>query len=259
MPSPFPGIDPYLEHPALWPDVHNGLIAGMQEALAPQLRPRYYVAIEERTYVDESSELALVGRPDVAVVSNPSGPERTVASASTTTAAIEVTLPIPETARETYLEIRGVVEGDVVAVVELLSPANKRAGEGRRLYLDKRRRILGSLTHLVEVDLLRAGERMPFRGAPQGDGYTILVSPHWRRPAARVHAFSVRDPIPAFALPLRERDEQVAVDLGAVLASRYDRVGYDLRIDYAAEPQPPLAAEDAAWADALLRERGQRG
>ena len=67
MPTPFPGMDPYLEHPRLWPDVHNGLIADLRNTLAPQLRPRYYVALEERTYLAEPAGLAFVSRPDVTV------------------------------------------------------------------------------------------------------------------------------------------------------------------------------------------------
>lgn len=252
-------MDPYLEHPALWPDVHNGLIAALQETLAPQLRPRYYVAIEERTYVDEASELALVGRPDVAVVRNRGGgpSARSEAPAAVAT-PLEIRVPMPEAVRETYLEVRGVVEGDVVAVVELLSPANKRPGEGRQLYLDKRRKVLASLTHLVEIDLLRAGQRMPMEGAPLDTDYVVLISPSWKRPGARLHAFSVRDALPTFALPLRGRGEEVAVALAGVFTSRYDRVGYDLRVDYGRPPQPPLDPDAAAWADAMLRERGLR-
>lgn len=250
-------MDPYLEHPALWPDVHNGLIAGLQETLAPQLRPRYYVAIEERTYVDDAPELALVGRPDVAVVATPRTGTSPAPSAAVA-ATVGVTLPMPQPVRETYLEVRGVEEGDVVAVLELLSPANKRAGDGRRLYLEKRRRVLASLTHLVEIDLLRAGEPMPMDGIPAGTEYLILVSPAWQRPGARLHAFSVRDPVPVFALPLREQAEEIAVDVATVLRARYDRVGYDLRADYRRAPQPPLRPADQAWADALLRAHGLR-
>src|SRR5512132_3334772 len=71
VPPPFPGMDPYLEHPALWPGVHNGLIAALPLSLAPQLRPRYYVAIEERLYITEPDQRVFVGRPDLAVIGQP--------------------------------------------------------------------------------------------------------------------------------------------------------------------------------------------
>ena len=160
MPSPFPGMDPFLEHPDLWPDVHNALIAAMRDVLAPALRPRYYVAIEERAYLEDSSELVLVGRPDFAVVGaggEAGGTTEPVRGAR----VVEVDLPVAFPVRGTYLEVRGVAGGDVVTVIEILSPGNKRPGTGRRLYLDKRATVLATRTSLVEVDMLRAGERMP--------------------------------------------------------------------------------------------------
>lgn len=256
MPSPFPGMDPYLEEPGLWPDVHNEVIGALRALLVPLLRPRYYVAIEERTYADEAPELALVGLPDVAVVSRSSRGSAPRATASSV--AIPVRVPLPHPVHETYLEVRG-VEGEVVAVIEILSLSNKRAGEGRRLYLEKRRKVLASLTHLVEVDLLRAGERMPIEGIPQqGSLHLALVSPAPTRPGARLHAFGLREPLPVFSLPLREPGEEVAIDLGKVLATAYDRAAYDLRVDYTRPPQPPLDADDEVWADRLLREHGAR-
>ena len=99
MPSPFPGMDPYLEHPALWPDVHNRLIAALGDALAPAVCPRYYVALEERTYLDDPPELILVGRPDLAVVtaSGAAAPRAAPRGAQ----VVEVELPVAEPVRET--------------------------------------------------------------------------------------------------------------------------------------------------------------
>lgn len=250
MPSPFPGMDPYLEHPALWPDVHNRLIAALGDALAPAVRPRYYVALEERTYLDDPPELILVGRPDLAVVaaSGAAAPREAPRGAQ----VVEVELPVAEPVRETYLEVRGVTDGDVVTVIEVLSPANKRPGPGRRLYLDKRLLIVATRTSLVEIDLLRAGERMPTRGVAAPADYTVLVSRGWRRPRAELLPFGARDPIPPFPVPLRQGEDEPTVVLGTVLGALYDRAGYDLRIDYRREPVPPLAGDDAAWAAGLL-------
>jgi hypothetical protein len=244
-------MDPYLEHPDLWPDVHNGLIAALRDDLSPVVRPRYYVALEERTYLEEPPELILISRPDLAVVSAVPGtaPDRAAAGGRR---VLEVELPMALPVRETYLEVRGVADGDVVTVVELLSPANKRPGTGRRLYLDKRTAVLASGTSLVEIDLLRAGQRMPTIGPPIDGDYRMIVGRGWRRPRAQVIAFGVRDPLPPFAVPLRRGEDEPSIDLGRVLRALYDRASYDLRIDYRRSPVPPLDGEDAAWAVHLL-------
>jgi len=199
--TPFPGMDPYLEHPDLWPDVHNGLIAAIRDALSPLVRPRYYVALEERTYLEEPAELVLVGRPDLAVVAR--SPALDSASEVQRAAAmVEVEIPMADAVRETYLEVRSVPAGEVVTVVELLSPANKRSGTGRRVYLEKRELVFSTRTNLVEVDLLRAGEPMPTVSPPVVSEYRILISRPRKRPKADLIAFGVRDPVPNPRRPL---------------------------------------------------------
>ena len=113
MPSPFPGMDPWLERGDLWPDVHNRLIAALGDVLGPRLRPRYFVALEERVYVEEAQGIALVGRPDLAAI----GAGR-IAGGDTKSAAavVEVELPMTDRLRETYLEIGSASEGEVVTV-----------------------------------------------------------------------------------------------------------------------------------------------
>jgi hypothetical protein len=140
--------------------------------------------------------------PDLAVVSAVPGTAPGSAAAGSRQ-ILEVELPMALPVRETYLEVRGVADGDVVTVVELLSPANKRPGTGRRLYLDKRTAVLATGTSLVEIDLLRAGERMPTLGPPIDGDYRMIVGRGWRRPRAQVIAFGVRDSLPPFAVPLR--------------------------------------------------------
>jgi hypothetical protein len=256
MPSPFPGMDPYLEHPDLWPDVHNGLIAALRDALAPVLRPRYYVALEERTYLDDPPELLLVGRPDLAVVAAAGAGPPGARERPREPRSVEVELPLAVPVRETYLEVRGVADADVVTVIELLSPANKRPGAGRRLYLDKRLSILATRTSLVELDLLRAGEPMPTRGPATPGEYRILVSRGWRRPRAELIPFGVRDPLPPCPVPLRQGEDEPTLALGAVVGALYDRAGYDLRIDYQRDPVPPLTGDDVSWAAGVVAGRG---
>jgi hypothetical protein len=257
VPSPFPGMDPYLEHPTLWPGVHNGLLATLQLALAPQLRPRYYVALEERIYVTEPEQRTFVGRPDVAVVAPPET-ELTPPSTPSASPVLAVRVPLPDEVRETYLEVREAGTDYVITVLEVLSPTNKRPGRGRRLYEDKRMEVLTTRSHLVEVDLIRSGEPMPLIDNGRASDYRILISRGDRRPNASLYPFGVRQPIPTFPLPLKAHDQEPMVDLGQLLHDLYDRASYDLRIDYTDDPDPPLSSADAAWADRLLRQQGLR-
>ncbi|MEJ5198268.1 MAG: DUF4058 family protein [Anaerolineae bacterium] len=259
MPTPFPGMDPYLEHPDLWPDVHNSLISTLRDHLAPRLRPYYYVSVEQRTYRAGMTGLTFVGRPDVGVIAEPRPAYQTrLPAAAAPTGVVTVELPIPDIVRETYLEVRSVEDGQVIAVLEILSRANKLPGEGRVQYERKRMAVLDSRTHLIELDLLRMGEPMPMLGDGRAAHYRILISREWQRPRADLLPFTVRHPIPDFPLPLRRGEEEPIVPLNALLHELYDRAGYDLRINYRLDPEPPLAEEDAAWADALLRDQGLR-
>ena len=256
MRTPFPGMDPWLERPDLWLDVHNSLISAIRLDLAPRLRPRYYVRIEERTYVSEAEELVVVARPDLSVHDRGGGASSGPEQAGTRAGAVAVQVPLPDRVRETYLEIHVAETGDLVTAIELLSPTNKRPGEGREVYLEKRQAVLGSRTNLVEIDLVRAGDPMPILGVAAASAYRILVSRGDRRPHAELFPFGVRDAVPRFDVPLRTDDEdEPELDVGALLADLYERVGYDLMVDYASEP---LAAADREWADGVLRAAGLR-
>jgi hypothetical protein len=253
-------MDPYLERPSLWPDVHLGLIRAVQAALAPQVAPRYYVAVEERTYIAAIEPLTYLGRPDVAIISQPwfppapplSGPPRAVLERP-----VIVELPVTEEVRERYLEVREAATHAVVTVVEILSPANKRPGEGRRQYEEKRNRVLEPRTSLVEIDLLRGGEPLPMGWMPTSH-YRILVGRGWERPRARLYPFNVNEPIPEIPIPLQRGEAEPTLNLGELLAQIYDQVRYDLRIDYTAEPDPPLDTDTAAWARSLLNQAQRR-
>lgn len=254
MPSPFPGMNPYLEHPEFWPEVHHRLITAIAIALAPPLRPKYRVAIEKRTYLNDGQNSVEVGIPDVSVLSLKSSNQNT----STLTIPdqsefITVAIPVPEEITESYLEIREIATGYVVTVIEVLSPTNKRAGKGREAYEDKRKEVLASPTHLIEIDLLRSGKPMPIISEiPQSD-YRILVARKNRRPLAQLYAFSVRQEIPKFLLPLRAGDTEPLVDLQSLLAQVYEQAGFDLAIDYSHQPVPPLTKEDRVWASQLIQ------
>ena len=262
MPSPFPGMNPYLEHPDFWSEVHHRLITAIADTIAPLIRPKYYAAIEKRTYLSEIEDSVLVGIPDLAVYTKrdasgtltrtPTNQTGSTVALATQTEAISVTVPIPEEIRESYLEIREVGTGTVVTVVEIISPKNKGAGEGRKAYERKRKQLLGSSTHLVEIDLIRSGQPMRILEEIKSD-YRILISRSEIRPRAYLYAFSVRDTIPSFSLPLQSGESKPLVELQSLLNGVYERAGYDLRLDYTQEPVPKLKPEDAIWASELLR------
>jgi hypothetical protein len=169
-----------------------------------------------------------------------------------------VTIPRYEEFRQGYLEIRDVRGHEVVTAIELLSPTNKLRGDGRSQYEEKRHELLTSAAHFVEIDLLREGEPMATNPLPAAD-YRIFVSPTWERPNARLTTFGIRQPIPAVSVPLRRTEAEASLAVGELLAQVYDRARYDLRLDYKAPPpEPALSADDAAWVEALLREKGLR-
>jgi hypothetical protein len=260
MSTPFPGMDPYLERAELWPDVHNRLIVALADYLAPRVRPRYYVSIEQRTYRQESGGLRFTGRPDVAVVAEPAVAYRNAPTVEPPPVRpITVELPVPDILREIYLDVKDSA-GELITCLEILSPANKAPGASRLMYERKRDWVLDSRTHLVEIDLLRGGLPMEMFGAGNGQEthYRVLVSREERRPLAELLPFTVRHAIPDFPLPLCRGDEDVVVSLNTLFHELYDRAGYDLRINYRADPEPPLGGDDVAWADVVLRQAGLR-
>lgn len=252
MPSPFPGRDPYLEHPALWPDVHNSSIAAIRDELTPVVAPRYYIALQRRAYLLKPDDVVFIGRPDIAVVphrSQPSPSLSPIAEAS----VLEVDVPMNDEVSENFLEVHEVTTGKLVTILEVLSPANKLHEEGRRQYEEMRDQVFRTRTNLVEVDLLRAGEPLPVIGKPVRSDYRILVSRGSQRPKAQLYTFNLRQPIPTFPLPLLPGDDEPLVDLNVILHALYARARFDLRLDYTQPPAPPLGDQDAAWARALIK------
>lgn len=253
MVYPFPGMNPYLERSSLWPDVHLELIRAIRFALTQSIPSRYYVSAEERTYITAADPESFVGRPDVAVVGVPGvvvvpAPAKTANGSPAT-----VVLPVPEDVRERFLEIRETENHRVVTVIEVLSPANKTAGEGRRQYESKRQQVLMSFTSLVEIDLLRIGQPLPAQPQAQKD-YRILVSRGWERPKGLLYSFDLPDPIPSVSIPLQKGEEELSLALGELIPQIYEDVRYERRIDYTTPPPPPeLSAEQTAWLDDLLR------
>lgn len=257
MPTPFPGMDPYLERPGLWVQVHANLIVDIQRFLNSILRPRYHVAVEQHTYLsilppDEKR----VGIPDALVVA-PDGIDEDVAVAvapSVTVEALEGELPMPEEVHQRYLEIHDAETSEVITVIEVLSPANKTSSEERSQYQHKRMKILSSLTNLVEIDLTRIGKPFPMKVQGKSD-YRIVISRHTQRPKADIYLFGIRDKIPDIPIPLRQGETEPILPLNQMLHELYDLGSYDLVINYQKTPQPPLPESDAKWVAQLLTEQ----
>lgn len=257
MKSPFPGMDPYLEIHWLWPDVHLELIHEIRAALASQVAPRYFVAVEERTYINVLHSQSLVGKPDVALIGNLPPREGRVLREAAAMYVEPLTIELRrEEVVERYLEVRETSTQELVTSIEILSPGNKRAGNGRKAYLEKRELVLDSLTNLVEIDLLRAGEPFDLGEYPETH-YRILVSRGWERPRAQLYAFHLDKFIPEIPIPLREQEPEPTVKLNDIVHQVYDTARYDLRINYAQPTEPPLEGEWVEWAKRVVESAQQ--
>ncbi len=249
MPSPFPGMDPYLEHPANWPDFHARFINYWCEALTAALPKHYTARIGERVYLVEAPpETRRLMLPDVAVERQP-GPALPGHVATQAVLEVEpVTIPLlmEEAARDTYIQILHRPDRTLVAVLELLSPTNKD-GFGRTEYLAKRYALLNQDVHLVELDLLLGGQRLPMKAPlPPGDYYAFIARAGCR-PDCQVYAWKLQDPLPSIPLPLRPPDADGPIDLGAVFATAYERGAYRDEIDYAVPPPVKVPDEMLTW------------
>ncbi len=259
MRPPFPGMDPWLEDHDLWLDFHNRLITSIADAIVPKVAPKYFVGVEQRTYESRPGAAVYVGRPDVGITwtgttESHAGPGETRQSTGPGVLEVDVEVPVTDRVDEWYLEVREVVRGKLVTVIEVLSPTNKLRQPGRKQYLRKRDKIFDSRTSLVEIDLLRAGKRMPIANpSPVKGDYRILVSRGKSRPRARLYVFGVRQPIPDIPIPLLPSDTEPTLDLNSVLHDLYDRARFDLRLDYTTPATPPhLKQEDVTWAREII-------
>ena len=261
MPSPFPGMNPYLEDPELWPDVHGGLISGIQGALNQQLPVKYVARKEARIYVSASDEPGSDVRiPDIRIErSAKRGTPRPNGSAVLVpTAPILVADLGGMEIEERYLAIKD-RRGGLVAVIEVVSPTNKVAGSaGRKSFLEKRLEVKASAAHWAEIDLLRTGERVPPALTTVEGEYRVVLSPADDRKHYRAWPIRLKDSLPVISIPLTRPDPDVLLGLGAVFADAYKLGAYERSVDYRRPPVPPLPRALAGWANKLLKEKGLR-
>jgi hypothetical protein len=268
MPSPFPGMDPYLEGD-MWQEFHETL-AGAIRAQLMRVLPPTYVALLAKRYVLDRSALSIVdvprGRvvyPDVHVVAPPAAPAPTPPTLGATALAVAepaVELPSPRFEEIPLLsvEIRDVAQRRLVTIIEILSPANKY-GEGAREYAERRMDLLDTRTHVLELDLLRQGLRIALQGEPPPALYYAYLSRAQRRPWTAVWPIALQAPLPVVPVPLLPPDPDVPLDLQAAINDCFDLVQYERLLDYSGAPPPPdLSDEDGAWVDGVLRAAGLR-
>lgn len=256
MPSPFPGMDPYLEG-SLWPDVHSALANKIRQVLAPQLRPRYVARLEVYVVEDVAPEAEIgIMYPDVEILrvgASPVPPGAGPTSAAHIVAPAPLTLPVlePVAVRVPTLEIRDAAGNVLITCIEILSPVNKRE-PGLNTYRQKRQRLYQAGVHLLEIDLLRRGQRALAHPRLPESSYLVALT---RAQAGRTELWplGVRDTLPLLPIPLRDPDPELPIDLSAALSAVYDEAGYDLSLDYAQPPPPPsLNADDSRWVAARV-------
>jgi Protein of unknown function (DUF4058) len=273
MPSLFPGMDPYLESPDWFPDLHSSLVIHMKEALKPQLPESYSARSDYRFWVEYSGRYIELDVEVVQAREKPRGRKRrgTASAEARSAGPFVIAVETVETGatKQSFLEIRWRRGKEVrlVTAIEILGPSNKKAGHtSREFYLDKQRKVLAGDAHLVEIDLLRGGkstvavprELVEAKAGP----FDYLVSIHrFDRPNDFfVYPISVTQRLPEIAIPLLPGDPDVLLDLQAVLDQAYDGGSYASDIEYGKDRiVPRLKPEQAAWAADLLKQRKRRG
>jgi len=244
-------MDPYLEG-YLWHSVHAFMASTIVRQLAPQLRPKYLVLpVEQLTIVSNDDDLnERVVLPDLSLIATRTRPR--LSHSETLVAPMELLTVMSEEVPSYNVEIRDVLRRKLVTSIEILSPSNK-VGKGREQYLEKRNDLFHSSAHLLEIDLLRSGKRVPMRKPLPVSAYFVLLSRAHRRPMLEVWPISLRDKLPTVAVPLMFSDADATLDLQAAICDVYDQMNLDTGIDYSQPPDPPLTAADEIWADKLLK------
>lgn len=249
MPSPFPGMNRYLENESYWQDFHQTFIPTARGTLSKQVSPNYFVRIEQYLFVHElpAEERRSSGRPDLFVKDvRPAGASPGKSAAAEAPAYTYLPAAAVDQERHSYLSVRDREGHEAVTIIELLSPSNKNYGADRTDYLTKRREFFNAGLHVVEIDLLRGGPRLPFGEVPPCE-YLVAVSRAEERPRVGLWPIQLRDPLPKIPIPLRAPDADVWLDLQAVLHKVYDSAGYEPLL-YQRELSPPLSEADAEWA-----------
>jgi hypothetical protein len=250
-------MDPFLEG-TRWPGFHHDLATEIKRQLTPRLLPRYFADTSTFFLVDAGDEVEITQAlyPDVGVGESLSQ-ERAGSAVAIAGPPVRSRLVLPHRVPHSQVEIRDLKDRRLVAAIEFLSPTNKR-GPGRRQYLRKRLQILRSTAHLIELDLLRHGRRLPWSLKPPPASYYVYVSRATTRSEIDIWPIALAQPLPVVPVPLLNNDPDVPLDLQQAVTAVYDASRYDVLLNYADDPDVPLGADEAAWVDRLLKEKGCR-
>jgi hypothetical protein len=227
MPSPFPGMDPFLESDRLWPLFQHQLVTCLYQILLPGLVDRYKARIGQRHY---STEQALF------------------------------TSVIKEEHHEEFIEVRHRNETRLVTLIEVVSPVNKTTDTGRQAYLNKRREGKGNGANLVEIDLALQGAPMldySRDGLPDWD-FAVTVTRAAQPDRYEIYTATMQKRLPRFRLPLASDDRDTVVDLQVAFTRAYDQGNFNAQVDYAKDPSVPLSDDDRKWLQDLLKQEKLR-
>jgi hypothetical protein len=250
-------MDPYLEG-SEWSSVHVALSAEIARQLAPKVRPKYIVRTARRFVTDMPEDIAVTAGdvyPDVSVAAAASLQGGEPGPVAIVPAPIHMATVMPARVPHVTVEIREVAQRQLVTAIELLSPTNKR-GAGYQEYLDRRRRLLYSMAHLIEIDIIRRGRRVPMQQPLPPAPYFIFVSRAERRPIVEVWPIQLNMRLPVIPVPLLVEDPDVPLDIQLALDTVYDAFNYDLSLDYTHPAEIPLVGQATVWAAEQLRQAG---
>jgi uncharacterized protein DUF4058 len=252
MPSPFPGMDPYIEAHGDWLDFHGAFMTYCRDLLNASLPEGYAASLDTRLKLVHAEDDVVEGRmrPDLGIHRHPEASafpsdEGAIATLEPQT----LTLPVHfDEIRESAVQIVRYPERRLVTHLELLSPTNKRNPD-RGEYLAKRVALIHQQkVNVVEIDLLLVGERLEtVEPLPRGDYYAFVSRPN-RLPAVDVYAWSVRRALPTIPIPLLPPDADVPLDIAPLVAQVYDRGRYRQLLGYQRPLDLPLSDADRAWA-----------
>lgn len=249
MPSPFPGMDPYIESSGMWGDFHGSLLSAIRADLNERLPAGYVASIELLVWAGEkeTGRDATGKEPDVFVKE-----DETRAGSDTTTATIEapatIVLPRVTPRKRKHIKVVDIRARTVVSVVEVLSPSNKKSGDDRTRYLEKRNEYLANNLNFVEIDLLRGGRRPPLgRHHPDVIDYYAMACRSWEFPQAGFWRFGLRDPLPDIPVPVTEDVGDTPLRLRACVDRAYDEGRYFSTLPYDEPLKPRPRDEDRDW------------
>jgi hypothetical protein len=251
-------MDPYLEG-SHWTGVHAQLCAEIARQLTPRIVPKYIALTNERFVLEVPEAVSITTRssyPDVGLAPLTKS-SHFADSGAVAVAPLHLATVMPEAVPHLTVEIRDTANRQLVTAIEVLSPTNKRA-EGRQEYLAKRQRILLSTAHLIEIDLLREGQRVPMQQSLPSVPYFVFLSRCEQRPVIDVYPLALDQRLPTVPVPLLLGDTDVALDLQQAFTAIYDALRYDLLVDYGQPPEVSLSSETSAWIEERLQKWRQQ-